>query len=361
MKLIKNDLTTSINLFLNKIPDINKLLKFCTDNKCSDLYIKVGEQPYISRYGRIYKVPSIELTNKVWGEWAENAITSELNAKYVRQKMLDFSYELPLFDEDNNIKNIYRYRVSAGFSENHNIATFRMISKEAPSFELINFPKDIEEILRQIAFKRNKITMINGVTGSGKTTTFASCINDFSKPGQPFENSVIISLEDPIEYKFKSTDHVKIVQKELGVDFKEYSLGVKQALREHPNYVNVGETRDSETINTIIEASRTGHAVWTTFHTTDVADTISRLYRNCNNCSKDIMYDLIMNMNLILCQRIKAAGDHFVLNTQYMIFTHEIVMYLTDMIEQNKNIPKEIDKLFSNPILLKNKIVKNWD
>ena len=355
--------------FSDKMPNIDNLLIFCTDNKCSDLYIKVGSQPYISKYGLIYKVPTFELTGKIWYEWSKFSITSENNAKYVRQKMLDFSHVINLDDleQGKGIKseflndNEYRYRVSAGFSLGKNIATFRMISKELPSFDNINFPKNIVDILKQTSKNRGKITIFSGVTGSGKTTSMAACINDFTKPNGPFDNSIIISLEDPIEYLYKSTNSVNIVQKELGIDFKEFGLGVKQALREHPNFINVGETRDKETINTLVEAARTGHTVYTSFHTNNVGDCISRLHNYLINDNPEIMYDLISNMNIIICQRLIPNNEGFKLNTQYMIFTDEIIKYLNKMIEKNRNIPNEINKLFKNEDLLKYKIVKDWD
>ena len=345
--------------FLNKIPNIDTLLKFCTENKCSDLYIKVGRKPYISRYGRVFEVPSFETTNKIWQEWAKYAISSENNAKYVRSKMLDFAYVIPII-EDNIQIDEYRYRVSAGFSLNKNIATFRMISKELPSFSTIKFPAELKSVLEQVAKKRERITIFAGATGSGKTTSMASCINDFSKPGGPFENSVIISLEDPIEYVYNSSENVILTQKELGTDFKEFSLGVKQALREHPNFVNVGETRDKETINTLVEAARTGHAVFTSFHAIDVADTISRLYNHLIGTNADIMYDLISSLNLIVCQKLIADGNSFRLLTQYMVFNDSIRRHLNTMIEQGKNIPVVVNELFKNESLIKAGLVKDW-
>lgn len=343
-------------LFTGKIPNINDLLVFCTNNSCSDLYIKVGDQPYISRYGLLYRVPTYELTAKIWQEWSKYAITSENNAKYVRQKALDFSYIIPVQSGET-----FRYRVCAGFSMGKPIASFRMISKELPSFSSIKFPEGLRSILEQTGKARNKITMFCGVTGSGKTTTMAACINDFTKPGGSFTNSTIISLEDPIEYVYESRENVNIMQKELGVDFKDFALGVKQALREHPSFINVGETRDRETINTLVEAAITGHAVYTSFHSSDVADTISRLYKYLIVDNPEVMYDLISNMNVIVCQRLVPDSNGFRLNTQYMIFTDDIVKYLSKMIEVNKNIPNEINKLFYNEELLKYGIVKNWD
>lgn len=362
MKFTTNDLKLLLKANFNgKVPNINDLLKFCTENKCSDLYLKVGEQPYISRYGMIYKVPTFEITARIWGDWAKYAISSEQNAKYVRQKMLDFSYTITSDNKNEDGSFVeYRYRVSAGFSLGKYIATFRMISLELPSFSTINFPKNVKNVLREVAGRRNKITMFCGVTGSGKTTTFASCINDFTKEGEPFDHSIIISLEDPIEYVFHTTDSVNILQKELGVDFKDFASGVKQALREHPNFVNVGETRDNETIHTLIEASRTGHACWTSFHSSDVADTLSRMYNMLINENQSVMYDLIANMNLILCQQLIPSKDGFQLITQYMLFTDDIKNYLNKQIDAGKNIPLIVSQLFKNENLLKSGILKDW-
>lgn len=365
MKFETNDLNLLLKAkFNNKVPNINDLLIFCTENNCSDLYLKVDSQPYVSRYGMIYKVPCFELTPRIWGDWAKYAITSEQNAKYVRQKMLDFSYSINVdeIDKDTGEKKRieYRYRVSAGFSLGKYIATFRMISLELPSFKNINFPKQVEDVLREVAEQRSRITMFCGVTGSGKTTSFISCINDFTKPGGPFDQAIFISLEDPIEYVLKSTDNVNILQKELGTDFKDFSLGVKQALREHPTFINVGETRDKETIHTLVEASRTGHACWTSFHSSDVADTLSRMYNMLINDNQSVMYDLIANMNLILCQKLIPSKNGFQLMTQYMLFTDEIKNYLNKQIDAGRNIPLVVQNLFKNENLIKAGIIKDW-
>lgn len=351
-----------LKLLTDKVVSINTLLCFCTDNKCSDLYIKMGKKPYISRYGRLYIIPCHAITNIIWNEWSKEAISSENNAKYVRQKMLDFAYDYS-FDRDGYV-NQYRYRVSAGFSVGKNIATFRMISKELPSFSTINFPKDIAEILRQTALKQQGITIFSGSTGSGKTTTFASCINDFSKPGMPFDNKTIVSLEDPIEYVYNSNNSFNIVQKELGSDFKEYHLGVKQALREHPNFINVAETRDRETINTIVDASQTGHAVWTSWHSSNVGDSISRMYNYLSGdaSGQSVMYDLIANINIVMCQRLTSDPvNGFKLSIQYVVFIDQIKKYLNDAVSNGKHLPTVVNSFFSNEELLKLKIVKDWD
>jgi twitching motility protein PilT len=356
----------SFEEFDGKVPDVNNLLKFCTDNGCSDLYIKVGQAPFVTRWGFIHTVPSYPVTSKIWNEWAKEAITSENNAKYVRQKMLDFSYTIALQHEgkadalSEELVEELRYRVSAGFSLGRNIATFRMITRSLPSFSSINFPENIQGILRQVMKKRQGITLFVGVTGSGKTTTLAACMNDFTKNGGPLENTTIISLEDPVEYVFPSTQNVNILQKELGTDFKNFADGVKQSLREHPNFANVGETRDKETIETLVEGSRTGHGVISSFHASDCADTISRMYNMLAGQNEGIMYDLVVNLNLILCQRLIPNVNGFQLDTQYMVFTDEIKAYLNKSIANGENIPMVINGLFQDEKLLSSGLLKDW-
>lgn len=343
--------------FVNRSPSIDELLIFCSENKCSDLYIKTNKEPYISRYGNIYKVPCMPVSRKTWNDWANNGgISNELNSSYSLHRMADTSYTIYERQEAK-----FRYRVSAGFSREENIATFRMISKELPSFSEINFPKKVEEILKDISKQKEKIVLIVGPTGSGKSTSMAACINDFTKEGGAMDNSVIISFEDPVEYIFESTQSVDIIQKELGSDFESFSSGIKQALREHPTFINVGETRDVETIKALVEASRTGHGVFSSFHASGVADTISRLNNHLIDGNKDVIFDLLINISFILCQKIVANGERFILNTQYVLFNDEITEYLIKTIESGKNIQLEINKLFKNEEFVKKGLVKDWD
>ena len=111
---------------------------------------------------------------------------------------------------------------------------------------------------------------------------------------------------------------------------------------------------------TLVEAARTGHSCWTSFHSSDVADTISRLYNHLINFNSEIMYDLINNMNLILCQKLVPSDTGFQIRTQYMIFNNEIKNYLTEMINEKKNIPTEIKKLFNSQDLKNRGILKDW-
>lgn len=335
-------------------PRIDDLLIFCSKNNCSDLFLKVGEPPFLYRYGVMYQC-QLPLDIIEWNNFTNKAISSELNATYVRQKMVDFSYTVKGF----------RYRVNAGFSTGKNIAVFRMITDRLPSFQSLKIDEGTAELLNRAFSLRQGISLLVGVTGSGKTSTLAACINSFSsgyggRTELPLKDAHLITLEDPIEYLYPNKPATRIVQKELGKDFMSFELGIKSALREHPSHVLVGETRDKETIRALVEASRTGHSVISTFHTGSVSDTISRLYSYLAGENQDVMFDLVSNLNFILAQNLIKGRTGYTLNYQYMFFTDDIKKILVEAIYKEQNVANVIEKLMQNEQLLRSGLCHGW-
>ena len=343
---------------------IPELLIFTTEHQCSDLYIKVGEQPFISRFGKIIRVPCKLINKDDWSTFYSDYILNELNAIYVRQKLLDTSVAIRVPETSPNYgkfkDNQYRYRSSFGFSEEKNTATFRMIKPEQPTFETINYDKTCVEALKKAYAKPSGICYCTGPTGSGKSTTMAACINTFTRPGGILDNKVFITLEDPIENMFENTDSVKISQKELGKDFLTFGLGIKAALREHPNIIIVGECRDKEVICAAIEAARTGHVTSTTFHASDVAGTINRLLYHLDN-DKNLSLDLILQLNIILSQKMLKQNGQYLVDTQYMLFDDQITRILVDLLDRpDANLASEINKIIADPYFQQAGLVKDW-
>lgn len=342
---------------------IEDLLVFATEHNCSDLYIKTFEQPYVSRFGKITMLPCMVITKTAWANFYDKYILNELHAGYVREKLLDTSVGIRVPDNSPNFGHIqeYRYRVSFGFSEEKNIATFRMISPKQPTFDTINYNPQCVEALRKAYAKPSGICYETGPTGSGKSTTMAACLNTFTQKDDILDNKVIITLEDPIENKFSSTESVKINQKELGKDFKSFALGIKAALREHPNIIVVGECRDKEVICAAIEAARTGHITSTTFHSADVAGTVSRLLYHLDN-DKNLSLDLICQLNIILSQKMIKNDDGYLVDTQYLLFDDYVIEKLSNALDNpNANITAEIEQMIHDPDLQKQGISKDWD
>ena len=116
------------------------------------------------------------------------------------------------------------------------------------------------------------MVLITGVTGSGKSTTLASVLNEINQTRAVH----IITLEDPVEYKFVSAKSL-IHQREVGSDTQSFASGLKSALREDPDVIAVGELRDLETIAIAVTAAETGHLVFATLHTRSAAETVNRM------------------------------------------------------------------------------------
>lgn len=360
-----NQLLADIDSLNRANMSIEDLLIFTTEHECSDLYIKVFDQPYISRFGKIMRLPCRAINKDDWSIFYDKYILNELNAGYVRQKLLDTSIGVRVPESSPNYgkypNNMYRYRVSFGFSEERNIATFRMIKPEQITFDNINYNEQCQKALRQAFQKKTGITIFTGPTGSGKSTTMSACINTYTRPSDILNDKVIITLEDPIENLFSSTSNVKIHQKELGHDFLSFGLGIKAALREHPNIIIVGECRDKEVICAAIEASRTGHSVYTTFHADDVGGTVSRMCYHLDN-DKNLSFDLIMQLNLILSQRMLKRDDRYLVDTQYLLLNLEVTKHLIEIIENpNLNVANEVKNLVQNKELQEVGLAKDWD
>lgn len=157
--------------------------------------------------------------------------------------------------------NIYRQRGML------NIAA-RVIPNDIPAFKDTNLP----ETILKIAKNNTGLVLVTGTTGSGKSTTLAAMIDHINET----RASHIITIEDPIEFIHKDKKSI-ISQREIGIDTPNYSAALKHIVREDPDVILIGEMRDSETMAAALTAAQTGHLVFSTVHTIDAIQTISRI------------------------------------------------------------------------------------
>ncbi|MBX6424117.1 type IV pilus twitching motility protein PilT [Thermosulfurimonas sp. F29] len=171
-----------------------------------------------------------------------------------------------------------RFRVNvARLGEGYHIV-LRVLPVDPPRITDLGFNEKTEKALRWIAGRRAGFFLVVGATGSGKSTTLAALIRTIAESREVH----IITLEDPIEYRFRS-DRALIVQKELGRDFPRFAEGLHSALREDPDVILVGEIRDRESLDLALKASETGHLVFGTLHTQDAVTTINRMAAMVDN------------------------------------------------------------------------------
>ena len=176
---------------------------------------------------------------------------------------LDFSFEL----SDGSVQ-----RVNVYHQNGRAAAAIRLLNTKVPSLEELEMPP----VLAELAAKRRGLVLVTGSTGSGKTTTLASMIDEINKK----RACHIITIEDPIEYRYEQGKAI-IHQRELGRDVPDFKSALRSVLREDPDVILIGEMRDYETISLALTAAETGHLVLATLHTASAAQTIDRIIDEC--------------------------------------------------------------------------------
>jgi twitching motility protein PilT len=239
--------------------EIKELLITTKEKDASDLHLNVGVPPVLRINGKLEKLNLPELTQ----EDTHNMIYSILNEKqetdFEKCGELDLSYELA---------NLARFRVNVFKHRRGEGAAFRLIPEKIKTLSELNLPS----ILSTFTDKDKGFVLITGPTGSGKSTTLAALIDIINK--KRYDN--IITIEDPIEFVHYHQNCL-ISQREIGSHTKSFASALRNALREDPNVILVGEMRDLETISMALTAAETGHLVFSTLHTISAAETIERI------------------------------------------------------------------------------------
>jgi general secretion pathway protein E/type IV pilus assembly protein PilB len=161
-------------------------------------------------------------------------------------------------------------RVSVVPSSHGESVVMRILDKEGLRLGLpeLGFFTDDQQTFRSLIALADGIVLVTGPTGSGKTTTLYSCLNEINKPDRK-----IITVEDPVEYVLSGINQVQ-VRADIGLTF---GAALRSILRQAPNIVMIGEIRDLETAEIAVNASLTGHLVFSTLHTNDAPGAVTRL------------------------------------------------------------------------------------
>jgi len=252
-----------------------------------------------------------------------------------RKKMAEFE-ELGETDTSYSLRGVARFRVNIYKQRGSVGMAFRVIPYSVPPFESLNLP----EVMRKVVLENTKgLVLVTGPTGSGKSTSIASLINEINLR----KEATIITIEDPIEYIFKD-EKSYIVQREVGIDTSSFARGLRAALREDPDIIFVGEIRDPETAMTALQAAETGHLVLSTLHTLDAKETINRLIGMFNlEVREQIRVQLAETLVAVFSQRLvpKADGTGVVPAAEVLVNTASIKECILD--------PTKIDEI---PMLL---------
>ncbi len=273
------------------------ILKRAVELGASDIHLKVGSSPVlrIKKKGLVRMEDVHPIDDKMMASFVK-----ELIGKNVR-KMAEFE-ELGETDTSYSLKGVSRFRVNI-YKQGGSIGmAFRVIPYSVPPFESLNLP----EVMRKVVLENTKgLILVTGPTGSGKSTSIASLINEINRR----KEAIIITIEDPIEYFFRD-ERSYIVQREVGIDTSSFARGLRAALREDPDIIFVGEIRDPETAMIALQAAETGHLVLSTLHTMDAKETINRFIGLFNlEVREQIRVQLAEVLLAVFSQRLVPRAD----------------------------------------------------
>jgi len=273
--------------------DIRELLHTTAAQGASDLHLKSGALPVLRMHGELLRVEGGVPWSAEDMRGAFEALTDPRQQEaFDANWELDFSYQL---GEE------VRFRVNAARERSRLSLAFRRIPLEIPSLDSLNLPA----VCAALALRRRGLILVTGPTGSGKSTTLAAMI-DYLNHTEPRR---IVTVEDPIEYLYRD-DRCVITQRELGVDTRSFALATRQALRQDPDVILVGEMRDPETIAACLTAAETGHLVFSTLHTNSGPQTIDRIVNVFPpHQQPQVRMQLSLTLEAVLAQLLLPRAD----------------------------------------------------
>ncbi|HEY0781924.1 MAG TPA: PilT/PilU family type 4a pilus ATPase [Thermoanaerobaculia bacterium] len=239
--------------------ELDRLLKLMTDKGASDLHLKPGRPPLLRLTGKLLPIEAQPLTPDEMREMLLPILTPPQKAKLEDRMSVDIGY---------GVRGLARFRGNLYMQRGSMAACFRRVPFQIKQITDLELPP----VLTEFCELNMGLVLITGPTGSGKSTTLAAMVRHIAAT-RPVH---IITIEDPMEFLF-GDDVASISQREVGTDTMTFSEALRNAMRQDPDVIMVGEMRDPETVSTVITAAETGHLVFSTLHTNTAPQTVDRI------------------------------------------------------------------------------------
>ena len=239
--------------------DLNDLLRLMVKKKASDLHLRIGSQPLFRVHGALERYGE----ERISIEWLSAIIDRVLSD---RQKEI-LEHELAV-DSSYSIESFTRFRVNVFYQRGTCALAFRNIFTAVPTFETLGLPS----VLGSICDRPQGFILACGPTGSGKSSSLAAMLEHINQT----RAAHIVTIEDPIEFLMRDQKSF-ITQREIGLDTTDYSTALKNAMRQDPDIILIGEMRNTETMQTALSAAETGHLVFSTLHANSAYEAIPRI------------------------------------------------------------------------------------
>lgn len=272
--------------------DIHRLLNMVVDKNASDLHIAAYSAPAMRVDGKLYKLKTAPLTPADTQEIAYSLMTERQRKIFETENEVDMSFKW---------KDRGRFRANFFRQQGAVSGALRMIPTNIMPLAKLGLPDAVDGIID----RPNGLVLVTGATGSGKSTTLASIINEINNR----HRGHILTIEDPIEF-LHSHKNCIVNQREVGADTHSFKQALKYALRQDPDFVLVGEIRDTETMEIGLRIAETGHLTLATLHTNSAVQTIHRILDFFPSEQQDaVRTQLSFSLQCIISQSLLKRED----------------------------------------------------
>ncbi|MDJ0908456.1 MAG: PilT/PilU family type 4a pilus ATPase [Woeseiaceae bacterium] len=288
--------------------NVKPLLKLMVEKKASDLFFAPFAPAKIKIEGKIIPVNKLDLTPKMVRQAAIELMDEDQLEYFTRELEIDFAISEP---------GLGRFRINV-FHQRGNVGmVLRYITNDLPTLDELGMPEQLKELTM---LRRGLILMV-GATGAGKSTTLAAMINHRNEK----TSSHILTIEDPIEFLHPNKQSI-VNQREVGLDTKSYARALKSAMRAAPDVIQIGEIRDTESMQSALDMAGTGHLVLATVHSNNAPETLDRIINLFpQEQHSQVFMDLAHYLRAILSQRLvrartgaRVAAVELMLNTPHI-------------------------------------------
>lgn len=323
-------MSTSASTHVNLMPDeptrftpvfMDRMLEHAEKLNASDITIQTNSSIYAEVYGVLVKITMRPLSNTELGDLINAIYGPNATTQLLSGRDIDTHYE---FRPNRGVRYRYRVNATACLVEGHDAIqiTLRTIPTTPPRLDTMHLPQNVLDAISP----QEGIVFITGSTGSGKSTLLASVIRQLIE--EEDSNRKVLTYEAPIEFVYDEIETISSVvsQSEIPRHLPSFAEGVRNALRRKPRLIMVGECRDAETISAALEAALTGHPVYTTLHTSGVAETMRRLvtsFAGEERLGRTI--DILETIRLCIWQKLVPTVDgKRVALREYLVFDEEV-------------------------------------
>ncbi len=289
--------------------DLDALLRMMVEHKASDLFVTVGLPPSVKIDGLIRMISKDPMTP----EQVRDLVLSALTEKQQQQLLETRECNVAI-----SRTGLGRFRLSAFQQRSQLGMVLRRIESRIPSVTELHLPP----VLERLALLKRGLILIVGGTGAGKSSTMAAMIDYRNRT----DNGHILTIEDPIEY-LHAHKRCIVTQREVGIDTESYEVALRNALRQAPNVITIGEIRCADTMDYAIAFAESGHLCLATLHANTANQALERvIHFFSEERARQLLMDLSLNLKAVVAQQLIPTRDG---NSRRVVTE---VMVLTPMI-----------------------------